>query len=1351
MANSAGKRLQTYDLFVGNLPLDADEKFVGKLFSKFGETKGIFVKDSNTIPKKRFAFVNFLCEPDAEQAVKEINGQNMNGSKLVVRRQESRKRVPNKRENDDKSRASQNDYDTSSVSLGGWSSAGEVIKDDVLTPFLYSTGMKEIVIATYVENPVTVWIQTVTEENTSHLTNIMEQLVACCPAAPKVKGIPQTGKVYAAMFSEDGEWYRCIVKQSFGSEILKVQYIDFGNTEEIQASALLEIPPTVASHKPMAYKIVLHNTKAKDVTDQNGIRFLKKLTENRQLLAYKMKQLQDGTGFYGYLSIEGDPVNINDKVVNEGFASKRPSMGFRGGGGESPSHSSVSSLAHAHMAGDDGSMGSNNSLNSYIANESGYSRSSSNSPKLMNHNVNKLQYSGKSPQNSIMPSSFNFPPPLMKSKYTSPNKGMNNFYNANSTDSGSGQPRAEEIAHHLEIQKTLQNDVSKKKREIDKLRTDLARKELELQQASSNKVQIRSVVELAKKVKSLRLQFPTGRASGLDEAVELALSGERITNSSATSLQQVITAVSTYRALQKEICNAKDMEELDSLVETRDLARKNLHEKLTDCVQELEVMPLDDRHNCVSIKKREEFSCVRENSNMCAQEVAKAFRQIEGMMDLEAEDCAENVNFEINTLLKTYMQALQQEIAITDMERSQDSSLVATVLTAILNELHGEIAVLDNFRQFMAEFSQMKAGIEPWLDSKPNFDGVQECRKNIRALKSKLRHKEADRQDFEESGENEEEKVVKAEIQGLQYQLHQSLVTHDQLVLDLAKIADSHFPELLVKHHDTGIRTYLDYSGIVKTGWEMEHFALTPAVRPGMYSSTFCGNPVYVQEYHIGDSEHLRKEDFLAQIMAYYSICSDCLVAVQAVFFTKNERIGYVILNAEEMRDLETFMNEPGFDDKRRQKIARGVTSALNTLHQHGFVHGEVNPQNVGVMSDGAAVLLCPDFSRSLFDRTKRGYMTSHGMMFQAPEILNTHQSAPVQITTKTDLYLLGLVILYLHHPRSVIPASRDGTPNLAVLSLDSETGSLLYNLLCGKPDMRIAASHLLKSGYLTRTFKDVSLSPSLDRSAELEQESYDPFQDVVDSTQPQLTDELKVASQFTDSTQPQLTDELKVASQFTDGTSEEEEVPLSNTQEQLQRGSGPASHSNVVSQESFEAQSVAQKFQEQLQVDAVQACSGGEDLSPLLQNPSCMDFNAQNLSSNGLGDVISQSVKHDSIGCPKQEDSALMSDSVGLTVEEAGEMTARLEQNAKTLAYDIPNSLGNSAMSLPSPKSENGIADEDIKEAPVHISGTSSPAEGMMTREKLPTNVDKLVKSLSALKDRGQLIRNIQENNVQI
>lgn len=37
------------------------------------------------------------------------------------------------------------------------------------------------------------------------------------------------------------------------------------------------------------------------------------------------------------------------------------------------------------------------------------------------------------------------------------------------------------------------------------------------------------------------------------------------------------------------------------------------------------------------------------------------------MLNLDSEDSEENVNLEINSLLKTYMQALQQEISITDM------------------------------------------------------------------------------------------------------------------------------------------------------------------------------------------------------------------------------------------------------------------------------------------------------------------------------------------------------------------------------------------------------------------------------------------------------------------------------------------------------------------------------------------------------------------------------------------------------------------------------------------------------------------------------------------------------------
>lgn len=86
-----------------------------------------------------------------------------------------------------------------------------------------------------------------------------------------------------------------------------------------------------------------------------GIRFLRKLTESRHLLAYKTRQLNDATGYYGYLSIEGDPVNINEKVVMEGFASKRPSLGARGGGDRGDTFNPSTSN---HVPGHSNSLGS---------------------------------------------------------------------------------------------------------------------------------------------------------------------------------------------------------------------------------------------------------------------------------------------------------------------------------------------------------------------------------------------------------------------------------------------------------------------------------------------------------------------------------------------------------------------------------------------------------------------------------------------------------------------------------------------------------------------------------------------------------------------------------------------------------------------------------------------------------------------------------------------------------------------------------------------------------------------------------------------------------------------------------
>jgi len=49
----------------------------------------------------------------------------------------------------------------------------------------------------------------------------------------------------------------------------KIQYVDYGNIEEVTAQSLVELPPGLANMKGLAIKIVMHNTRAKDISDKS--------------------------------------------------------------------------------------------------------------------------------------------------------------------------------------------------------------------------------------------------------------------------------------------------------------------------------------------------------------------------------------------------------------------------------------------------------------------------------------------------------------------------------------------------------------------------------------------------------------------------------------------------------------------------------------------------------------------------------------------------------------------------------------------------------------------------------------------------------------------------------------------------------------------------------------------------------------------------------------------------------------------------------------------------------------------------------------------------------------------------
>lgn len=72
-------------LFVGSLPWSVDDNKLRELFSQYGEVlKADVVKDRETGRSRGFGFVEMSDDKAADEAIKALNGSDMDGRKIVV-------------------------------------------------------------------------------------------------------------------------------------------------------------------------------------------------------------------------------------------------------------------------------------------------------------------------------------------------------------------------------------------------------------------------------------------------------------------------------------------------------------------------------------------------------------------------------------------------------------------------------------------------------------------------------------------------------------------------------------------------------------------------------------------------------------------------------------------------------------------------------------------------------------------------------------------------------------------------------------------------------------------------------------------------------------------------------------------------------------------------------------------------------------------------------------------------------------------------------------------------------------------------------------------------------------------
>jgi len=72
-------------LYVGNLPFSVTNEELKKIFSKFGEIEEAnVISDKYSGRSKGFGFVTFSKDEDADKAIKEMNGKEIDGREVKV-------------------------------------------------------------------------------------------------------------------------------------------------------------------------------------------------------------------------------------------------------------------------------------------------------------------------------------------------------------------------------------------------------------------------------------------------------------------------------------------------------------------------------------------------------------------------------------------------------------------------------------------------------------------------------------------------------------------------------------------------------------------------------------------------------------------------------------------------------------------------------------------------------------------------------------------------------------------------------------------------------------------------------------------------------------------------------------------------------------------------------------------------------------------------------------------------------------------------------------------------------------------------------------------------------------------
>uniref|UniRef100_G1NDN0 Serine/threonine kinase 31 n=1 Tax=Meleagris gallopavo TaxID=9103 RepID=G1NDN0_MELGA len=886
-------------------------------------------------------------------------------------------------------------------------------------------GKVEDVVGCHIEDAITFWAQNISSCN--DLLKLSCALAEACPRAQAAFGKLDFNKIYGGCFSEDRCWYRCMVQRMINSEKCQVLYIDYGNSEIINRSEIVEIPenlqyPSVAK-KYRLWGLQLPADQNLNMFDQ-GKTFLGSLVFEK---AIKVRQKARQKDDIILVQAECEKVDIGEEVAKAGFAEKCRSPG---------STEDVEKREDA-MQNQRKKMKAPAPL---WVNRPGH--------VLCNRPRAVLDPVAATARNRVFAGNRVI---LTKDKTPASapmfNKSLacvrdQNLAEGNDIFEEEKETQRKENVNLLRRQKELELEVEHLKGELQIINQEkeASRKRAEYLEETLHEYIGTKMKDLAAKVKMLKetrlAKKNAGFGEQLSQAIKLVTEGNITVPCSLEKVQELWTE---YDLAQERIQLCKNVDERDDLITKRNEVQQNLYSTVKEFILEVDQLLICERSNILqelSVSLEMIYGQVCEVND--SEEVFEQFLKWKHAKIEEFIDIRNNTDAALQTLTDLFSGILK--CFDLSSEASSDTEEVPGNVDEALKE--AELCVCKELKTDLTEHDEKEKGIIKSAYSKVMHKVHEEQNLITVIQKTYLASVEAD--DYSEL----EITRIKEEIAALRNKLLQEIYKEREEYEKLAYLVQKWFPELPLLYPEAGILTYMNSGGLLSHSLERDLLDAEPMKKLSTKRPLVCSEiqdqKVLLKGYSVDVSSEAKVIERVAKYHRAWDQHKEKSSLLQLLFllFCKSDPLMYLMVPYYPGASLTAIQADAPLVLEETLKVMKGVAQGLQTLHGANIVHGSLHGNNVFAVNRKQGVVGDFDFTKSEEQRAAADTMAVGTLSLVSPELKMGQPASPA-----SDMYAYGCLLFWLCIQNQEFGIKEDGTPEVDAVGMDDKVKSLILNL----------------------------------------------------------------------------------------------------------------------------------------------------------------------------------------------------------------------------------------------------------------------------------------------------------------